>query len=302
MSLFDDPDTYRTILENLQVGICLIDREQKILFWNDGAERIAGYLRQNVVGSLHRADILATEDEESQASPVAAAISAVLRDGKLTSVEASVRHKDGHRIPVRLRAFPIRNRQGAIIGAAESFDEAVTVSEWERRQSKLERYGCLDRTSGVLNQGFIETQLRECIETFTAHLLPFSVVCAQVDNLDRFKATYGSGVAAAILRGVAQTLEASLRPTDFVGRYSESEFVAILTECTGAEVDSVARRLKKMVAFSKIKWWGDELSVSASFGAATVRSNDTVQSILDRALKSANQSMMAGGNCVTVAS
>lgn len=77
MPCFDDPEICRSILEGLQVGICLMDRYQRILFWNDGAERIAGYLRQNVVGSLHRGDILAKDTEENQSSPdAAAAISA----------------------------------------------------------------------------------------------------------------------------------------------------------------------------------------------------------------------------------
>ena len=50
MSGLDDPETYRTILESLQTGICVVDLRRKLLLWSDGAEQITGYLRHEVVG------------------------------------------------------------------------------------------------------------------------------------------------------------------------------------------------------------------------------------------------------------
>ncbi len=35
-------DLYRTVLENLPTGVYVVDRERRILFWNDGAEQITG--------------------------------------------------------------------------------------------------------------------------------------------------------------------------------------------------------------------------------------------------------------------
>jgi PAS domain S-box-containing protein len=31
---------FRAVLESLQTGVCVVDRERKITFWNDGAEKI----------------------------------------------------------------------------------------------------------------------------------------------------------------------------------------------------------------------------------------------------------------------
>jgi PAS domain S-box-containing protein len=39
VSELDKPEIYRKILESLQTGIYLVDHDQKILFWNDGATR-----------------------------------------------------------------------------------------------------------------------------------------------------------------------------------------------------------------------------------------------------------------------
>lgn len=139
VSELDKPEIYRKILESLQTGIYLVDHNQKILFWNDGAERITGHLRQDVLGRFCVEDLLGNRDgHDSFATDAADAIAAVLRDGKPVAVtNVSLCHKEGHRVLVRLRAVAIRNSHGTVIGEAESFEESLTVSSWDRRQGKL---------------------------------------------------------------------------------------------------------------------------------------------------------------------
>jgi PAS domain S-box-containing protein len=47
-----ETEFFRTILETLHTGVYVIDRDAKIVFWNDGAERVTGYLRQDVIGRI----------------------------------------------------------------------------------------------------------------------------------------------------------------------------------------------------------------------------------------------------------
>jgi hypothetical protein len=74
------------------------------------------------------------EDEELT-GPVAPPVVAI-QDGKALQAQILLRHKTGHRVPVQLWAFPIRNAEGAIIGAAESFEESVSVTDWDRWQNQ----------------------------------------------------------------------------------------------------------------------------------------------------------------------
>jgi PAS domain S-box-containing protein/diguanylate cyclase (GGDEF)-like protein len=301
VSDFDSPEIFRTILESLQTGIYLVDHHQKILFWNDGAERITGYLRQDVLGRFCVESLLANRGaHDSFASDAADAIAAVLRDGKPVAVNVSLCHKDGHRVLVRLRAVPIRNSHGTVIGAAESFEESLTVSSWDRRQGKLAVFGCIDEESGVFNREFLLFQIQENLETFNRYRIPFSVLCIQVDQIAQFLAARGIRAVSAIQRAVAQTLGNSLRPTDLLGRLSDSRFLAVLTECEGGEIESVAKRIGKMVGYTEINWWGDKLSVTASFGGTGSVAGDTVESIVSRAEGSLDASAATGGNRVTV--
>jgi PAS domain-containing protein len=43
MLQLNDPEVYRGVLDSLRVGVYLVDRSGKILYWNSGAERITGY-------------------------------------------------------------------------------------------------------------------------------------------------------------------------------------------------------------------------------------------------------------------
>ena len=50
MSLFHESDIYRSILESLPAGPLRRRYAKKIDIWSDGAERITGHLRHDVVG------------------------------------------------------------------------------------------------------------------------------------------------------------------------------------------------------------------------------------------------------------
>ena len=301
MPVVVDTEMFRMVLEGLRTAVYVVDVGGRTLFWNEGAERITGHLRQDVVGRVCGENFLGeAEGEENESGTEFGPIAAVIRDGKPIEAQISLRHKNGHRIPVQLRAFPIRNAQGAIVGVAESFEETISVSDGDRRHTKLATYGCLDQASGVLNHEMVESHLRENLGTFAAHPVPFSILCMEIDHLDRIQARDGPGAIAATIRVVGQTLENSLRPTDFLGRWRENQFLAVLTECNESEIARAADRLRRMASASKIEWWGDFLPVTISLGATSAKAGDTVEGIVARAEQALRESIQQGGNRTTV--
>jgi diguanylate cyclase (GGDEF)-like protein/PAS domain S-box-containing protein len=295
------PDVWRTVLEQLPTGVYFLDHDQKIVFWNAGAERITGLLRQDVVGRCTRDQLVSrgangTATEPPEDSPVLSA----LRDGRCSETEVLLHHKDGYRVPVSLRTFAVRDANGRVIGAAESFEESIASSEWDRRQSKLESYGCLHDATGVLSREFAESRLRETLTTFYAHPVPFAVLCIQASHLDDVRGKYGLRAAHDILRVVGQTLERNLRSNDFVGYWEEDEFLCLVAECSRPEIEKVAGRLKRMVSYPEIKWWGDAIRISVSLGGTTVCPGDTLELLLQRAHQAMSTSINAGGNRLTI--
>ncbi len=303
MPELDDPENYQTVLDGLETGVYIVDRNRRIRFWNEGAEQITGYLRQDVVGRFLRDHLLATGDGAKDLdSEPDDPINLVFRDGKSSIMDVSILHKDGYRVPIVLRTNPIRNSRGAVVGAAESFEKNRSASDWTRRQAGFADFGCLDAVTGVAAQSFMETQLREDLITFAEHHIPFGILLVQIDHMDQFRSSRGPGVVSTILRVIAQSVENCVRPTDLVGCWGENQFIAILLECKESEVALVGELVRSMIGRSEIEWLGDKFSVTSPVGGAGCRGGDKAELLVARAEASLKESIGKGGNCVTVLS
>jgi diguanylate cyclase (GGDEF)-like protein/PAS domain S-box-containing protein len=295
-----DPEMLRSILESLQTGLYLVDRDRRILLWNDGAERISGYLRQDVIGRYCRDNILVHCDESNRIlCGFECPLNDTMHDGEPRVAEIYLLHREGHRVPVRVRAVPIRDRHGSIIGAAETFEERYLLPDPERRDNCFATAPCMDEMSGLPDHALVESLLRENINLFAEHAIPFALLCVQIDQLDHFTATHGREAGNAILSAVARTLKNTLRPCDPVGRWAEDRFLAIVPYCAGSTVEQVGERLKNVVGFAAIPWWGDRVSITISVGATSVCAGDDAGSIVSRAEKALEQSLASGGDCVS---
>jgi two-component system cell cycle response regulator len=302
MSEFDNPEIYKSILETLPTGIYLVDRNRKILFWNEGAEAICGYLRQDVVGRFLREHLLATAEEaEDAGSDPSDPLSQAFRDGKSSTGIVSILHKEGYRVPIVLRTVPIRNVRGGIIGVAECFEKNISSSDRTRRQTAGAKLISLDEVTGIPAQSFIEPHLREQLAIFAERDAHIGILLIRVDQLDHFRRTRGPGVVPTILRVVAQTIENSLRPSDLVGCWTENQFLALLMECKESEVGKVANRIRTMIGKSEVEWWGDKFCVTATFGEAGNQPEDTVELLVGRAEQSLLENFAAGADGAIVA-
>jgi diguanylate cyclase (GGDEF)-like protein/PAS domain S-box-containing protein len=290
MSELQGPEVFRTILDSLQTGVYMVDRERRILFWNEGAEKITGYHRHEVLGRFCRENILLhCNDERCRLCGAACPFTQTMHDGKAREARIQLRHKQGHRIPVRGWIVSIRDTHGSILGVAESFDEQRFTFGRNRHQHNLAVYGCLDETTGTPNQGFTQFHLRETLASFAAYHLPFGVMRIEVDQLGHFRAAYGREAESAILRVVAETIRKSLRPNDFLGCWAADQFLVILTDCTLADLKTSYERIRKVVSCAGLLWWGDELSVTVSAGLTTAQLEDTLDSLMTRAQQALDQ-------------
>ena len=131
-------------------------------------------------------------------------------------------------------------------------------------------------------------------------MIPFGLLCIQVDHLDTLTATHGLDAAEAILNVVAHTLRNGLDPSDFVGRWSEDQFLAIVTNCGDGDLLTTAERLKRLAQSSEIAWWGDPLSVTVSVGGTVTRPGEDVVPLLDRTGTALKQAVAKGGNFAIV--
>lgn len=303
MFCFDEPDLYRDIMESLPIGLCVIDLQKKIVLWSDGAERITGHLRHEVVGRSCVADPLLHCDQPGcEFCSEECVLARAMKTAQPTEASGLLHHKSGHELPVRMQAVPVHNRRGSVIGAVEVFEElAPSVSHTGADNRSLPI--CIDGVTNVATSPMMQSHLRESLATFNADLIPFVILFFRLEGLDRFRAALGLEAASSLLRVVARTLESVLWKTDYVGRWRDNEFLVILNGRSDEMVRSVCDRLRHMLANDAIEWWGERRSLPVSISQATSEAGDTVESLLGRAQKSLDgasewrtQRAAAGGN------
>jgi PAS domain S-box-containing protein len=251
---FADSRLLEAVLDSLDSGVYLVDKHRKIAYWNHGAERISGYLRQDVTGRFCRDDILVHTDENDRVlCGHACPLADCMRDGQPREAQVYLLHRAGHRVPVHVRSVPLRNSFGDIVGAAEIFEARAFEPEMDNRQNELARHGCVDPTTELPNRALMVSYLREQLALFAEHRLSFSMLLVEPDHLEQFVATHGREAGRSILQVLAHTLKSALRPTDFLGRWNNTQFLAILCGCREDTLPSMAHRLQAVVHGSAIQ-------------------------------------------------
>jgi diguanylate cyclase (GGDEF)-like protein/PAS domain S-box-containing protein len=283
----NDSEICRGILESLPAGLCVVDLEKKIVLWSDGAERITGRLRHEVIGHSCISETLLHCDQPScefcrEDCPVARA----MKTSQSAEAEGFLHHKAGHEIPVRVRAVPVHNQHGSIVGAVETFEELQPAADSNEPRENTALPGCIDEVTNVASHARMQSHLRETLAAFVAFQVPFGVLGIQLEGLQHFRASLGPEAASSLLRVVARSLEGALWKTDFVGRWADDQFLVILNSCREEALPPVRDRLRRLLSGDGIEWWGERRSLPVSIGHATAWADDTVEALMERVQKS----------------
>ncbi|HUA13847.1 MAG TPA: diguanylate cyclase [Verrucomicrobiae bacterium] len=284
MSHFDDSEIFRSILESLPTGLCVVDMEKRIVLWSDGAEHITGYLRHEVIGHNCIGEALLHCDQPGcefcgEECPLARAI----KTAQPADAPGFLHHKAGYEIPVIAYAVPVHNSHGSIVGAVETFEKQQSSTNSDLREDTLNLPGCMDEATGVASHLMLQSHLREALGTFNDLHLPFGVVCFRVEGLNLFRSKFGAEAASFLLRAMARSLEGALWRTDIVGRWCDDQFLVILNGSREEALQLVRERLRRMLANDAIEWWGERRSLPVSAGYTVAEPGDTVELLMKRA-------------------
>jgi len=114
--------------EALADGVFAVDRDMRIIAFSDGAERITGYARDEVIGK-HCYEIFRSAMCEGNCP-----IKLALKNGQVVSnYYYTVFTKNDDEIPISVSAAPISGKGGEIAGAVETFRNLAEVRELAER-------------------------------------------------------------------------------------------------------------------------------------------------------------------------
>ena len=295
-----DDISFANIVENLYDGLYFVDRNQVITYWNKAAEHISGFSASEVIGRSCADNILTHIDTEGCCLCEAGCcpLAKTIRDRKPREAEIYMHHKDGHRIPVSVRASALLDVRGNVIGGVELFTDISNQRVNALRVYELEKLALLDNLTQLANRNYIEREFKNRFEELKRCGFSFGILLMDIDHFKEVNDTYGHNVGDKVLKFVAETLRRSARPFDLFGRWGGEEFIGFIQNVTCQELEDIANRLRLLIANAYVVDGKRKVNVTISIGATLVRGDDTLQRVYKRVDDLLYQCKSSGRNCM----
>jgi len=176
-----------------------------------------------------------------------------------------------------------------------------------RKQARLERvlsrdrgedHPRLDRTTRAWNRAAILEIVRRELLHAKSEKRAIGIILMTVDKLEETAQSLGSVRREVVLAELSQRLRSCLRPSDSLGRYGPSQFLAVLLSADLAKTAIVAERIREEVSLHPVASTAGSIAVTISVGvASTVDAPDAdVRGLITAATSALERAESNGGN------
>lgn len=300
--IMEDRQMVLEVLKQIYDGVYIVDRSRKILFWNNGAERITGYREEEVLGHRCSDNILMHVTEKGVNLCLhGCPLHMTMEDGLHREMEVFLHHREGYRLPVIIRVSPLKDRDGEIVGAVEVFSDNRKLYKTRRKLQAVEKEANLDPLTEVYNRRYGEKALSIRLEAMNQlDLPPLGILFMDIDHFKKVNDNYGHDTGDRVLKMVAQTIRNILRRDDILCRWGGEEFLLGIPSCSMEELKQVAERIRVVVSSCSLDGPKGSIRVTLSLGGVLARKEETLAGLVDRADQIMYRSKRGGRNRVTL--
>lgn len=169
---------------------------------------------------------------------------------------------------------------GAIIQGGRTHNEVLKLHLQDLNR-ELREYSFRDPLTGARNRRFLMEYLEQQRLFELRHAMGLCIIILDIDHFKRVNDTLGHPVGDVVLKDLANVGQGCLRDSDMLARYGGEEFIAVLPKTNLQDAMMVAERLRAGVEFHTFA--GVPWTVTASFGVAEMRKDESIESLISRA-------------------
>jgi len=166
---------------------------------------------------------------------------------------------------------------------------SASKQEIDQLQENLETVrteSLTDPLTSLANRKSFDDALLRAIGHARAHNEHLCLLLTDVDHFKTFNDTFGHLTGDQVLRLVAMSVKQNLKGHDIAARYGGEEFAVLLPNTLLQDAVTVADHIRRGVMAKELmkRSTGEHLGrITISVGAATLRAEDTPQSLIERA-------------------
>ncbi len=280
-ALHEEKERAEVTLHSIGDGVITTDTRGMVRYLNPVAEALTGCALADAVDKS--IETLYRVQDQATGSPLANPVRLCLAEDTAVSgvSNAQLVSADGHAYAVEETASPIRDKDGATIGAVLVFHDVTEAREASR---KLAYQATHDTLTGLINRREFERQIGDALQG--AHREGVEHAFCYMD-LDQFKVvndTCGHTAGDALLIELSTLMRHRVRDLDTLARLGGDEFGILLRNVPIAEARALAEDIRNRVRDYRFLWEGQSFEVGISIGVVPIRADTaTVAEIFSNA-------------------
>jgi diguanylate cyclase (GGDEF)-like protein/PAS domain S-box-containing protein len=264
---------FRDVADASSDWIWETDAEHNFVFVSERVAQLTGRPAEAIVGR-RLDDLFHHGDNAAQWTRYK---NALARSQPFRNVLALCDDADGGRLTLRIAGKPSLDAAGRFVGYRGTATDITRELEAERRAQFLTRH---DALTDLPNRCLLGERLDDAIAVIGRRQDMAAVMSVDLDRFKDINDTLGHAAGDALIKMVAQRLEACVRETDTLARTGGDEFVVVQTavQDIGA-VERLARRILDVIA-EPFELADERVMITSSIGIALIPLDGSIGSRL----------------------
>jgi diguanylate cyclase (GGDEF)-like protein len=173
-------------------------------------------------------------------------------------------------------------------------------SRLQEQANEIETYisrSLTDPLTGLPNRREFDNRMEERMAAWKRRQEIFSLLIVDVDHFKKLNDQHGHLAGDQVLAAMGLALRAAIRREDAVARYGGEEFAILLPHTSLEQAAHVAQNVRDAVGQICVDHNGQQLTVTASAGFATIQPDEQAELLIHRADAALYAAKGAGRNC-----
>ena len=271
--LYEHPGTLIAALEEINLGVVLLDCDLRVKFVNLAFLRLYRLSDKSVVASCDFEGLMRVVVGRRRVLAPAQFNRYIQKRVKevRAGIEAprDIRMDDGQVIRVHCKTLPTGGRMLVF----------ADVTDLVHQADKLKVLATVDSMTGLFNRRHFLSLAEIEWSRYQRYLRPMSLVLFDIDRFKSINDSFGHYAGDHVITQIADICQQQKRKSDIIARFGGEEFLMLLPETELAAAQRVGERLRRKVEMSAFSVVSNAITATISIGVA--EANSAMASIFD---------------------